>query len=125
MATWTNDELVAIGEAAELEIAPRLVDGTLIKPVTIWVVRHNDDLFVRSYRGEDSHWFTVSQIAGEGQITAGGVRKEVRFVREHDSPTNDAVDLAYRMKYRDQDTAYVDPLVASPAKETTLKLVPR
>ncbi len=82
MGSRTNDELVAIGEAEELEIAPRLVDGTLIKPVTIWVVRHNDDLFVRSYRGEQAHWFTVSQIAGEGRITAGGVEKEVRFVRE-------------------------------------------
>ncbi|WP_066361189.1 DUF2255 family protein [Herbidospora mongoliensis] len=123
--TWNHDELSAIGEAEELEIAPRLADGTLIKPVTIWVVRYDDGLYVRSYKGENSHWFTVTQLGGEGRITAGGVTKDVTFVRVDDSQTNDDIDLAYRMKYRDQDTAYVDPMVAGPAKGTTLRLVPR
>lgn len=51
MSTWTSDELRRVGEAEELRIAPRRHDGTLRKPVTIWVVRVGDDLYVRSYRG--------------------------------------------------------------------------
>ena len=51
MMRWTNDELDKIGIADELEIAPLRRDGTLRTPVTIWVVRHGDDLYVRSYRG--------------------------------------------------------------------------
>ena len=44
MTTWTSDELKKIGEAEELEIASLRGNGTLRNPVTIWVVRHGDDL---------------------------------------------------------------------------------
>ncbi|TKK90516.1 DUF2255 family protein [Herbidospora galbida] len=123
--TWTQAELSAIGEAEELEISPRRADGSYVKPVTVWVVRHDDDLYVRSYKGEDGRWFRAACERSEGHVTAGGVSKDVSFVLEDDSMVNDGIDLAYRMKYRDQDTAYVDPMVASPAKETTIRLVPR
>ncbi|GAB1819455.1 DUF2255 family protein [Herbidospora sp. RD11066] len=123
--TWTHDELSAIGSAEELEIAPRLADGSLLEPVTIWVVRRDDDLYVRSWKGENSRWFTAAGILNEGHITAGGVGRDVRFVRVADDQINEDVDLAYRLKYREQDARYVDPMVAGPAKRTTLRLVPR
>lgn len=44
----TGDELVKIGSAEKLEIAPLRKDGTLRKPVIIWVVRVGDDLYIRS-----------------------------------------------------------------------------
>jgi hypothetical protein len=47
VTAWTSDELTRIGEADELEIASLRRDGTLRDPVTIWVVRHGDDLYVR------------------------------------------------------------------------------
>jgi hypothetical protein len=34
---WTNDEPEKIGAAEELRLASRPEDGTLRKPVTIWV----------------------------------------------------------------------------------------
>jgi hypothetical protein len=45
MSTWTSDELVRIGGAEELRIAPLRADGTLRNPVIIWVVRHGDELY--------------------------------------------------------------------------------
>ena len=51
MATWTSDELTKIGAADELQIATLRRDGTLRKPVTVWAVRHGDDLYVRSVNG--------------------------------------------------------------------------
>lgn len=39
MTTWTSDELKKVGTAEELEIASIRRDGTLRRPVTIWVVR--------------------------------------------------------------------------------------
>jgi hypothetical protein len=54
MSTWTSDELETIGGAEELEIASLRRDGTLRRPVTIWVVRHGDDLYVRSVNGRTS-----------------------------------------------------------------------
>ncbi|MGP3960997.1 DUF2255 family protein [Nonomuraea sp. 3N208] len=54
MTTWTSNELTRIAEADELEMAPLRHDGTLRKPVPIWVVRDGDDLYVRSYRSADA-----------------------------------------------------------------------
>ena len=51
MSAWMSDELSKIAAADELEIAPLRRDGTLRTPVTIWVVRHGDDLYVRSAYG--------------------------------------------------------------------------
>jgi hypothetical protein len=51
-----SDELTKIGTAEELEIASLRHDGTLRSPVTIWVVRHGDDLYVRSVNGRTAAW---------------------------------------------------------------------
>src|SRR5262245_9737260 len=55
-------------------------DGTLRKPVTIWVVRLGNELYVRSGYGRTSTWFRGTQDRHEGHIHAGGVDKDVRFV---------------------------------------------
>jgi hypothetical protein len=77
MAAWTNEELDKIAAADELELASTKRDGTLRKPVTIWVVRHGDDLYVRSVYGRTSTWFRRVQDRHEGHIRAGGVDKDV------------------------------------------------
>jgi hypothetical protein len=124
MAMWTSDELNKIGRAEELKIASRRRDGTLRKPVTIWVVRHADDLYVRSAYGRTSAWFRGTQDRREGHIEAGGVDRDVRFV-EADGDVNDAINAAYRTKYRRYPATYVDHVVSPEARSTTIKLVPR
>ena len=47
--------------------------------MTIWVVRHGDDLYVRSRRGRTSTWFRGVQDRHEGHISADGVDKDVRL----------------------------------------------
>jgi hypothetical protein len=125
MTIWTSDELNKIGAADELEIAPLRQDGTLRKPVTIWVVRVGDNLYVRSYRGRNGAWFRAVQVRHEGRIWAGGVEKEVVFVEESDPGINSQIDAAYRSKYRGYAANYVDPMVAAAAQATTIKVVPR
>jgi hypothetical protein len=122
MTTWTPDELTAIAAADELQIAARRDDGQLRKPVTIWVVRHGDDLYVRSYRGAGAAWFRGAQVRHEGHVRAGGVDKDVTFAAEADPGVNQQVDAAYRAKY---GGPYVEAMVAPGARATTLKLVPR
>ena len=85
MTTWTKDELDRIGNAEELQIASLRSDGTLRKPVTIWVVRVGDDLYVRSVNGRNSAWFRGVLTRHEGRIWAGGVEKDVTFVEEFSS----------------------------------------
>jgi len=80
MTAWTSDELDKIAAAEELQIASVRRDGTLRKPVTIWVVRHGDDLYVRSAYGHTSGWFRRTLERHEGHIRAGGVDKDVLFV---------------------------------------------
>jgi hypothetical protein len=125
MATWTSGELGRIAAAEELELAAVRADSTRTHPVTIWVVRVGDDVYVRSWKGRTSPWFRASQVRGEGHIQAGGVGKDVAFVPEADDDVNDRIDAAYRTKYRSQGARWVDPMVAAQARAATLKLVPR
>jgi hypothetical protein len=120
---WTSDELARIGAADELEIAPVGRDGTLRRPVTIWVVRVGDELYVRSWRGPGGSWWRNAQARGDGRVSAGGVEKDVAF-EEVDPRVNDAVDAGYREKYG-RYPAYVDPMVSPAARATTLRLIPR
>jgi hypothetical protein len=124
MTTWTSDELNKIETAEELEIASRRGDGTLRKPVTIWVVRVGDDLYVRSYKGRTSAWFRAAEVGHEGHIRAGGVAKDVTFVEEADPDLNDQIDAAYHTKYS-RYPQYVAPMVTAEVRATTIKLVPR
>jgi hypothetical protein len=124
MATWTDDELSKIGSAEELQIAPRRPDGTLAPPRTIWVVRHGDDLYVRSVRGRSSDWFRGTQARHEGQVQAGGVRKDVSLT-EPDADVSDDLDAAYRSKYRRYAQRIVDSVLSRQAQAATLKLAPR
>ena len=124
MTTWTSDELNQIGTAEELQIIPHRRDGTLRNPVTIWVVRVGDDLYVRSYRGRGGSWFRAAQTSHEGRIRAGGVEKDVTFVDETDPGLNDQIDAAYRSKYQ-RYPQYVVPMVTAEVRSTTLKLAPR
>ena len=123
MSTWSSDELSKIGAAEELELAAVRRDGSLRKPVTIWVVRHEDDLYVRSVNGRESSWFRGAQARHEAHIQAGGVDKEALLVETDD--VNDELDAAYRAKYRRYAESIVGSIVTPQARAATLKLLPR
>jgi hypothetical protein len=124
MTTWTSDELNQIGTAEELEIASLRRDGTLRNPVTIWVVRLGDDLYVRSVNGRAGAWFRGTRVRHEGHIWAGGVEKDVTFV-DADPNLNDQIDAAYRAKYRRYAASIISSIVSPQARSATIKLVPR
>jgi hypothetical protein len=125
MTAWTSDELNKIGTAEELEIASLRRDGTLRNPVTIWVVRVGDDLYVRSVNGRTAAWFRGTQVRHEGHIQAGGVEKDVTFVEEDDPSINDQIDDAYRTKYRRYAASIINSIISPEARSATIKLVPR
>ena len=124
MTTWTSNELSKIGAAEELRIASLRADGTLRKPVIIWVVRLGDDLYVRSVNGRNSAWFHGVQTRHEGHIQAGGVEKDVSFVEEPDSNLNDQIDGAYAAKYR-RYASIIPKINSSTARAAAIKLMPR
>ncbi len=124
MTSWTSNDLERIGAAEELQLATFKEDGTRRKPVTIWVVRVGDELYVRSYRGREGAWFRHIQRRPEGRIVAGGVKKDVTVVdASSDEALGNEIDAAFQSKYRRYGAPYVDPMIAPQARATTLKLV--
>jgi len=125
MTTWTSSELDRIGKEDELDLASLRSDGTLRNPVTMWVVRVGDELFVRSVKGRTGPWFRGMQTRHEGHIRSGGVRKDVKFLDEKDPVVNAQIDAAYRQKYSKYPKSYVDACLTEAARASTIRLVPR
>lgn len=124
MVKWTRAELTKIAAAEDLELASIRGDDTLGSPVTIWVVRVDDDLYVRSWKGDAGAWYRAIKVRHTGHIEAGGVGKDVAFVAEMGADLNDQIDAEYRRKYG-RHGRYVDEMVAPTARAATIKLVPR
>ena len=124
MSTWTTEELEKIGNTQEIRIATLRKDGTLRKKVIIWIVRVDDDLYVRSVNGCDGVWFTGMLNQHAGRIWAGGIEKDIAFVEEDDPEITKKIDEGYRTKYSHLPQ-YVAPMVIPKAREATLKVTPR
>ena len=124
MTTWTSEELNKLGTAEELRIAGLKADGTLRKPVIIWVVRVGNDLYVRSVNCRSSSWFRGVLLRHEGRIQAGGVQKDVTFTEETDPDINEKIDEAYLTKYGHYPQ-WVAPMVTPEVRAATIKLVSR
>jgi len=123
MTSWTRDELDTIGSAEELNLASVRRDGTLRRPVTMWVVRDGDGVYVRSVNGRGSSWFRRAQTRHEARVRTDGVEKDVSLVETDD--VNDEVDAAYHAKYGRRYPTLVPSMVTPEARAATLKLVPR
>jgi hypothetical protein len=123
MPAWVSNALDKIGAAEELTLASVRSDGTLRRPVTMWVVRDGDDLYVRSVNGRGSSWFRGAQTTHHAHISAGGIEEDVNLVETDDR--GDAIDAAYQAKYGRRYPTIVPSIVAADARAATLKLVPR
>lgn len=123
MSAWTSAELDKIDKAEELTLSSLRRDGTLRKPVIMWMVRVDGHVYVRAYKGRTSPWFRGAQTRHQGRIRAGGVEKDVAFMEESDPEVNRRVDTAYLAKYA-RYPQYVAPMVEPAAKSATLELIP-
>ena len=125
MSGWTPGELARIAQADELDLASQRRDGSLRDPVTMWVVRDGEDLYVRSMHGRAGAWFRGTQTRRQGHICSGGVDRDVTFAIDTDPALNDRIDTAYRDKYRRYGDRIVGTVVNAASRESTIKLVPR
>ena len=122
MATWNTDQLNRIGATEEVRIAARRADGALRKPVTVWIVRINNNIYVRSVNGRNAVWFRGVQARHEGRLQVGGVEKDVNFLEGTDN--QDQIDAAYHSKYA-RYPGIVPNILTPETRATTLRLVPR
>jgi hypothetical protein len=123
MPEWNPTELAQIAAAPEIEISSLREDGALTKPVTIWAVQVDGELYVRSVRGEEGAWYRAAERRHEGRIEAGDAAADVAF---EDAPHHlDAeIDAAYKQKYGYPSDS-VDSITTADAKATTTRIVPR
>ena len=123
MAGWSTNELSRIGGAEEIAILVQRTDGALRSPLTIWVVRVGDDIYVRSFKGHDGGWFTHAERTRTGRIRAADIERDITF----DDPISDAhsaIDAAYRTKYGHY-RSLVDQMVSPAATAATFRVSPR
>ena len=126
MSAWTAADLDAVDDTSEIHIASRRGDGTLRPARIVWVVRHDDALYVRSVNGPDAAWYRGVQARHRGRISTGALQRDVAFVEADHTPGNpldDALDAAYRAKYGRGSTA-VTRITSTEARRTTLRLNP-
>ena len=124
MSEWTRAELDKIAASDEIEVASRRHDGTLRDAVTVWVVRHGDDVYIRSVKGPTGPWYRGTRARFEGHVRVGNVDRDVTFVDARDTLT-DEIDQAYRTKYRGYAANIVNSVLTPQARSATLQLVPR
>ena len=124
MPTWAKDRLAKVGNAEELAIASRRPDGSLRPYVTIWTVRVDEDIYIRSAGGQDNPWFRRAMASGEARIRAGGLEQDVAL--EVAAPDVAAsITAAYHAKYDRYGPSIVGTVVSAEAVVSTLRLVPR
>ncbi len=123
MTTWTNDELLGIGNAQELQLASTRADGSLRPYTTMWVVRVGDEIYVRSAGGPERPWYRHAKASGAGRMRAGGVERDVMF-DEATADAHTAIDGAYHHKYDQYGSNIVGHVVGPAATAVTVRLVP-
>jgi hypothetical protein len=123
--TDQNPVLAAARDGDELTIASRRSDGSLRPGRVIWAVEHDGGLYVRSVNGPDAAWYRGTRTRHEGRITAGGHSGDVTFVdATGDAALDDAIDRAYRAKYRRYAATILDHITSPQARSTTIRVVP-
>ena len=71
MTAWPATDLDTIGSADEIDIAAVRADGSIGRWTTIWVVRVDDALFIRSLHGPNGSSYRAAQATGRGRIRIG------------------------------------------------------
>ena len=108
MVDWNPTELERIATTREIEVSSLREDGALTKPVTIWCVRVEGELYIRSVRGDAGGWYKDAEGRHEGRIEADSTAVDVTFEDLPHYPSNP-----------------VDSITTDAAKATTIRVVPR
>jgi hypothetical protein len=124
VSAWTDDELRRIGNATELQLAPRRHDGMLQTYTTMWVIRVADELYVRSAGGQDRPWYRHALATGTGRLRAGGIEHDVT-VDATDPAIHEAIDASYHAKYDRYGPGPVSHVTGPATHAVTIHLVPR
>jgi hypothetical protein len=120
-STWTSAELDTVAASEELRIIGERADGTLYRWTPIWLLRVDQDLYVRSGGGSNGVWYRHA-TAGLAHIRVNGHDHTVTLEHHADQAIVHAVDNAYEAKYR--TSPFLGTLLSNAARSTTSRLLP-
>jgi len=125
---WRADELSTIDGFGEVDIATRRSDGTLRAARIVWIVRHDNAVYVRSVNGTTAASYRGVQTCHEDELSAGRLHTGVGFVESgthagEDSGLDDPLDAACRGKYG-HSSGGVARITADVTRATTLRVGP-
>lgn len=123
MSRWARDELETIEGTQELQLASKRADGPLRPYVTMWVVRVDDDVYVRSAYGPENRWFRHAKGSANGRIRVGGIESDVAFA-EPEPGVHAAIDSAYHAKYDQYGPKIVGSVIGPDVEAVTIRLDP-
>lgn len=113
---WSPDDLGALADAHELEIA----SDPAADWVPIWVVVVGDSVFVRTWKRRTTGWYGRAVASERAWIRVADEPVEAVVTPTGDAIA-DAVDAAYRAKY---SFAGAGSMVTAEAAASTLRLTP-
>jgi hypothetical protein len=120
---FAPDVLEILGRSDEVQIEPS-GEGQASKPVTIWVVVADGQVYVRSYRGEKGRWYQTLLRQPQGVLHVGRVRIPFRAERVADPGNLAKVNEAYQRKYGQKWPKETSEMLLEAVIPTTLRLVP-
>lgn len=118
----TRDQRDVLGAAHEVQVSTYRRDDTRRRPIPIWTVRVEDEVYVRSALGPDAAWYRNALKDNRLHVDAGAVAIDLALETAADAAINVAVDAAYRAKYPHGGSA-TTAMVTAPAVDTTVKLI--
>jgi hypothetical protein len=120
---WTPGQLARIGDAEELRLASRRANSTLRSFTTMWVVRVDGELYIRSAGGPRRPWYRHALSSRRGRLQAGGTEADVSFAGVAPE-AQAAIDAAYHAKYDRYGPAIVGHVTGPAAHAVTVRLLP-
>ena len=93
--------------------------ATPTERLPIWAVVVDDEVYVRSYRGERGAWYRRALRAGRMKLEGVDVRVEP----ERDPELNERISDAFRAKYGARSPAPTETMVSPEVVATTLRLI--
>ncbi|SHF70208.1 hypothetical protein SAMN05443575_0689 [Jatrophihabitans endophyticus] len=121
---WSTEELARLARAEELHLAALRADGTLARPLPVWVVQIDRTAYVRTWHRRDTGWFGHVLRSGRAHVRVPGVERDaiVTDVGRDDGGLRARIDAAYRVKYGQYGAATVDRMTGDEAAAATLRL---
>lgn len=121
MTHWTPAELHEFDSHDEIHLSSHRADGSDRPFVTMWTVRVQGDVVVRSARHVNP-WFTRALAAGTGRIRVGSIDRDVTF--EPFEGDGAAIDAAYHDKYDRYGDRIVRGVVGEDSFSRTIRVTP-